>query len=188
MRNFKRLAGVAAIGIGLGLSLAGAWQTADAQGTRTIKITAPADGAGATNPVSVSVESSGATIKAATAGDSSASHYHYFVDQDPASVVRPGAAIPTGQPQIIHSAEGTQRIPDLAPGQHSVWVVLTNNDHIPYDPNVQAKVSFTVGSGSGGAPSTLPRTGDGTAGLLFLGGLGFALGGLGLVRAGGRRR
>jgi hypothetical protein len=135
--------------------------TAHAQGAPTVKIMAPNNGASLTNPATVSVQTTGAVIKAATDNDPNASHLHYFIDRDPASVLRPGEPIPTGQPDIIHTADTSQQLPTLSPGQHRVWVVLAHTDHTPYAPNVQDQVSFTIGAGTQGtAPAQLPTTGE----------------------------
>src|SRR5207249_1505246 len=103
-------------------------------------------------------------IKAATDGDPNAGHYHYFVDRNPSTVLQQGQPIPSGQPDIIHSADPNQALPNLAPGQHTVWVVLAHTDHTPLTPNVQTSVSFSVGTGAqatpAAAPGSLPSNGD----------------------------
>jgi hypothetical protein len=124
-----------------------------AQAGPAVHITAPANGATVTNPVTVTVQSSGAVIKPATDNDPNAAHYHYFVDRNPASVLQQGQPIPTGQPDIIHTDSPNQQLPNLSPGQHTVWVVLAHTDHTPYNPNVQDQVTFTVAApGQAAAP------------------------------------
>jgi hypothetical protein len=138
-----------------------------AQQTPSIKITSPANGATVNAPVSVTVDITGVTVKPASAGDPDAYHYHLFVDVDPATVVQPGQPIPTGQANIIHTADQTVNLPDLTPGPHTVYAVLTKTNHVPLNPSVQDKVQFTVAGGAagggGGQPST-PRVGTGVAG------------------------
>jgi hypothetical protein len=133
---------------------------AHAQGGPTVRVTAPANGAAMDNPVTISVETSGALIKAATENDPNSAHLHYFVDRDPATVLQPGQPIPSGQPDIIHTADTRQQLPTLSQGQHRVWVVLAHTDHTPYSPNVQAMVAFTLGAAAPAAPGQLPTTGD----------------------------
>jgi hypothetical protein len=153
------------IAVGVGLSAAVFLPAVSAQTPPTVTITSPANGATVSNPVSVTVTSSGATIKAATDGDPNAAHFHYFIDRDPATVLQPGQPIPTGQPDIIHTPSTTQQLPNLTPGQHTVWVVLAHTDHTPFSPNVQAQVTFTVGaapaSAASAAPAGLPASGTG---------------------------
>jgi len=100
------------------------------------------------NPVTITVVTTGALIKPATDNDPNAAHLHYFIDRDPATVVKQGQPIPTGQPDIIHTPDTSEQMPTLSPGQHTVWVVLAHTDHTPYNPNVQDQVSFNVGGGA----------------------------------------
>jgi len=130
---------------------------ARAQGGPTVKVTAPTNGANLTNPVTITVVTSGALIKAATDNDPNAAHLHYFVDRDPATVVKQGQPIPTGQPDIIHTPDTSEQMPTLSPGQHTVWVVLAHTDHTPYNPNVQDQVSFSVGGGVVAQASPQPQ-------------------------------
>lgn len=134
-----------------------------AQAAPTLAITAPANGATVANPVTISVDVTGVTIKAASANDPNSSHLHYFIDKDPAGIVKQGQPIPTGDPNIIHSGSLAQQLPTLSPGQHHVWVVLGHLDHTPYSPNVQAEVTFTV-SGAAGTPAAGGAAGTPVAG------------------------
>src|SRR5437016_4085554 len=113
---------IALAAAGAGAALHG--HSAQAQQGITVSITAPAGGATVSNPVQMHVQSTGVTIKAATEGDPNAAHYHYFVDRNPSTVVQQGQPIPSGQPDIIHSGDPNQVLPNLAPGQHTVWVVV----------------------------------------------------------------
>ena len=154
------------------LGVAGGRRHVLAQAAPTLSVTGPANGATVANPVTISVNVTGVTIKAASAGDPNSSHLHYFIDKDPAGIVQQGQPIPVGDPNIIHSGSLAQQLPTLSPGQHHVWVVLGHLDHTPYSPNVQADVSFTVSaaagtpvaggaaSGATGGASALPATGQ----------------------------
>ncbi len=135
---------------------------ARAQQPGSIRITAPTNGATVAAPVNLSVAISGVTVKPASAGDPSAFHCHIFIDVDPATVVQPGQPIPTGRADIIHTADMTVPLSDLAPGPHTVWVVLTRTDHVPLSPTVQDRVQFTVTAGQA-TPSGAPRVGTGIA-------------------------
>lgn len=155
----------AALILGLGGILHGGGVPVSAQGAVTIQITGPTNAATVSNPVQMHVTSSGVTIKPATAGDASAAHYHYFLDRNPSTVLQQGQPIPAGQADIIHTDDANLILPNLAPGQHTVWVVLAHTDHTPFNPNVQAQVSFTVGAAAGapaaGGANGLPRAGMG---------------------------
>ncbi len=143
------------------LAVGGASEPAST-GNITMQITAPANNSTANSTVIVNVEQSGAVIKPATDNDPNAAHYHYFIDRDPATVLKPGQPIPTGQPDIIHSASPSLPVVGLKPGQHHVWVVLAHSDHTPFSPNVQREVAFTVVPA---AASVQTLAGSGTQGV-----------------------
>lgn len=112
----------------------------------------PGEGARVRGPVTVRVRADGLNLTPPAAGDPEGRHLHYFVDLDPALVVGPGQPVPTGQANIIHTAETEQPL-DLPPGMHTVTVVVTGNDHRPLDPPLQKKVTFSVLPDLGGARS-----------------------------------
>jgi hypothetical protein len=143
------------IGFGITFFFAG---TAQAQAPQaTVRITSPANGATIDGPVMIGVEVNGATVKHWNEQDPTAVHHHLLVDVDPSTVVQSGVPLPPGQASIIHTIDLNRELMDLAPGPHTVTVVLTGTDHVPFSPAIQDQVSFTV-RGSAGA---LPRTGTG---------------------------
>lgn len=97
-------------------------------------------------PVRVDLKSEGVQITKAD-GDTSfrAGHYHIFVDRDPTP---PGETVPP-KPEdgsIIHTAESSVDLPPLAPGEHTIWVILGNGAHVAFDPPVREKLTITVTS------------------------------------------
>ena len=119
----------------------------------TIKITQPAGGSTVNAPVSLQVDIGGVTVKPAAEGDPNAFHYHALVDVDPVTVVQAGQPIPTGQANIVHTADRTMMLPDLTPGQHTITVILTRTDHVPLMPSVQDRVTFTVAAPGAAQPA-----------------------------------
>jgi Tol biopolymer transport system component len=109
----------------------------------SLAILQPADGGQVSGPVAVQLDVSGVNLKAPVEADPEGRHIHYFLDVDPATVLVPGQPIPTGQANIVHTANANHTFVDLPSGQHSVWAVLTGNDHVPLTANVQGKVTFT---------------------------------------------
>lgn len=103
----------------------------------------PAEGATITSPVRLEVKVDRAVLRPPTDQDQNARHLHYFLDTDPVAVLGPGVPIPTGQQSIIHSP-ATSQIANFGPGKHTVYVVLTDNNHVALNPNVQAQATFTV--------------------------------------------
>jgi hypothetical protein len=143
------------VAIGIAVLFAG---TASAQSPEaTVKITGPANGATIDGPVMIGVEVNGATVKHWNEQDPTAVHHHLLVDVDPATVIQAGVPLPPGQANIIHTIDLNRELMDLPPGPHTVTVVLTGTNHVPFSPSIQDQVSFTV-RGSAGA---LPRTGTG---------------------------
>jgi hypothetical protein len=92
--------------------------------------------------VTVNVTVQGVTLVAAN-GDTSGKtgHLHLFLDRDPTPAGQP---IPQGDPSIFHTANPTIQVSDLAPGEHTIWVVLGDGNHVPFDPPVEDKLTLTV--------------------------------------------
>jgi hypothetical protein len=67
-------------------------------------------------------------------------HLHLFIDKEPDL----DAPIPVGDPAIIHSATAPIAVTGLASGEHTLWVVLGNGAHVPFDPPVMEKLTITV--------------------------------------------
>jgi hypothetical protein len=126
-----------------------------------VTITVAAPTAAAPSTVSVMVTPS-LNIKSPMAGDPTSFHLHYFIDTAPTQA---GTTVPMGNPKIIHSAALTQDVGSLAPGSHTVWVVLGQVNHTAC--NARGSVTFTV------TAPTPPRTGD--AGLASTGSDAFAM-------------
>ena len=120
----------------------------NAEATVKVRVTGPSVDASAPaeveagQPFEVAVKVEGVTLVKAD-GDLSGKtgHLHLFIDKDPAA---PGDAIPSGDPAIIHSATAPIPVPALAPGEHTLWVVLGNGGHIAWKPVVLDKLTVTV--------------------------------------------
>ena len=106
----------------------------------SLDATAPATSP-AGQPVVVEVKVEGLTIVKAD-GDTSGrtGHLHVFVNREPTPA---GQAIPV-EAGIIHTAETTISVPDLAPGVHTLWVVAGDGTHSPLNPRVMDKLTVTV--------------------------------------------
>lgn len=110
----------------------------------TLKITSPKDGATiAGDTVTVTWESTGVKIvPAADAKMKEEAHFHVFVDRKD---WKAGVEIPRGMEKegIYHTAKNSQELKGLKPGKHEVHVVLSYNNHVPWEPPVTATVTFT---------------------------------------------
>jgi len=134
----------AALAVGLVFALAGLslW----AQAGPKLKITAPKGGAKISgDTVTITWESSGVKIvPAADAKMKEEAHFHIFVDRKD---WRAGVEIPRDMEKegIYHTAKTSQELKGLKPGKHEVHVVLSYNNHVPWDPPVTASVTFETG-------------------------------------------
>jgi hypothetical protein len=108
-------------------------------------------------------------------------HVHYLLDTDAAPYLSGTTPVPTGNPNIVHSAALSNTFSGVAPGSHRVTVLLGYSTHAAFQPPVAPSVTFQVG-GPGAAPTQLPRTGDAdglpAAWLAGAGVLGLAIGAL----------
>jgi len=92
-------------------------------------------------PVVLTVKVDGLTLVKADGNTSGATgHLHVFIDRDPT---------PAGQPipveaGIIHTAERTIPVPDLARGTHTLSVVAGDGAHTPLNPRVMDKLTVTI--------------------------------------------
>jgi hypothetical protein len=106
----------------------------------SVQATAPATvPAGQAVPLEITV--TGVDIVAAD-GDTSGrtGHLHVFVDRDP---LAPGAVIPK-EAGIIHTTSTHVDVPDLTPGEHTLWVMVGDGAHQALSPAVLAKVTVTI--------------------------------------------
>ncbi|MEZ4553660.1 MAG: hypothetical protein AB7L91_04340 [Dehalococcoidia bacterium] len=132
----------------------------------TLVVAPPTSGAPTTVTVTLTPPQN---IKGATAGDPTSYHLHYFIDT---AATAAGQAIPTGNPKIIHSGSLTQDLGTLAPGSHTVTVVLGQLSHVACE--TRGSVTFNVS-----AAPTAPKTGSG--GLVATGGGSDAAGAFALL-------
>ncbi|MFB9269370.1 DUF4399 domain-containing protein [Bradyrhizobium erythrophlei] len=116
-----------------------------AQSGPTLSITSPKMGeAIAGDSVTVSWEGTGVKIvPAADAKVREEGHYHLFLDRED---FRSGAEIPRGMENegIYHTAANRLELKGLKPGSHKAIVVLSYNNHVPWEPLVTATVAFTT--------------------------------------------
>ncbi len=116
-----------------------------AQAGPTLKITSPKNGETiAGDTVKITYESTGAKIvPAADAKAKEEAHFHLFVDR---ADFKPGVEIPRGLEKegIYHTAATSLELKGLKPGAHKVIVVLSYNNHVPWEPLVTATVTFNT--------------------------------------------
>jgi uncharacterized protein DUF4399 len=126
-----------------GFAFAVVW--AAAQSGPTLKVSSPKDGETiAGDTVAVAWESTGVKIvPAADAKVREEGHYHLFLDRED---FRAGVEIPRDMEKdgIYHTAAARLELKGLKPGPHKAIVVLSYNNHVPWEPFVTATVTFTT--------------------------------------------
>jgi hypothetical protein len=108
-----------------------------------VYIVSPKDGARVKSPVTVVFGLKGMGIAPAGIKFDNTGHHHLLVDSDvPADLSQPLAA----NDHSVHFGKGqTETSLTLAPGKHTLQLVLGDSLHIPHDPAViSKKITITV--------------------------------------------
>ena len=117
--------------------------TVGAQSGPTLKITAPKDGAHVMgDTVKITWEANGVkVVPAAEAKAKEEGHFHVLLDRED---FKEGVPIPPGMEKegIYHTGASSFELKDLKAGAHKVIVVLSYNNHAPWEPLVTATVTF----------------------------------------------
>lgn len=107
------------------------------------EIISPADGAVVKSPVRVRFGLKGMGIAPAGIAFENSGHHHLLVDTDPPADL--GQPLPTSD-QFVHFGKGqTETELKLAPGRHTLQLLLGDHLHVPHDPPVMSKkIAITV--------------------------------------------
>ncbi len=97
----------------------------------------PADGAVITGPVTVKFGLSGMGIAPAGVDHKNTGHHHILVDT---KLEDPKASIPADDKHRHFGAGQTETTLTLAPGTHTLQLVLGDHQHIPHNPIVASDV------------------------------------------------
>jgi hypothetical protein len=103
----------------------------------------PKDGATVTSPVSIQFGLKGMGVAPAGVQFENTGHHHLLIDTDiPADASKP---LPTSD-KVVHFGKGqTETTVKLAPGTHTLQLVLGDHSHIPHNPPVVSKkITITV--------------------------------------------
>lgn len=124
------------------------WTTAAADRTPSAKgaeceIISPANGATVKNPVRVRFGLKGMGIAPAGVIFENSGHHHLLVDTDPPTDL--SQPIPTSDKSLHFGKGQTETELTLAPGKHTLQLVLGDQVHVPHDPPVMSKkITITV--------------------------------------------
>lgn len=116
-------------------------RTAAPEGVQ-LYIVSPKDGETVTSPFTVVFGLSGMGVAPAGVQFEQTGHHHLLIDTDLAD---PAMPIPADE-QHVHFGKGqTETSVTLAPGQHTLQLVLGDHLHIPFEPVVASpKITVTV--------------------------------------------
>lgn len=102
----------------------------------------PKDGASVKGPVQVVMGLSGMGIAPAGIDAPDTGHHHILVDAD---TLTADAPIPADDKHRHFGKGQTETTLDLAPGQHTLQLMLGDKNHVPHDPPVSSsKITITV--------------------------------------------
>lgn len=114
---------------------------ASPEGARLYIIT-PEDGAVVSSPVTVRFGLSGMGVAPAGIDKEGTGHHHLIVD---APLPDPGMPVPADEQHIHFGGGQTETSVTLAPGEHTLQLVLGDFKHVPHDPPVVSEiVTITV--------------------------------------------
>ncbi|HTD30982.1 MAG TPA: DUF4399 domain-containing protein [Steroidobacteraceae bacterium] len=127
----------------VGASLAFAQERTPSPAGAEVYIIAPKDGAKVHAPVLVQFGLKGMGIAPAGVKFDNTGHHHLLIDTDPPADL--SAPLPATD-KIVHFGKGqTESTLNLAPGKHTLQLLLADQSHIPHNPPVLSqKISITV--------------------------------------------
>ncbi|MCH9693999.1 MAG: DUF4399 domain-containing protein [Gammaproteobacteria bacterium] len=116
-------------------------RTAATNGARVFFIT-PEDGATLTNPINIDFGIEGMSVVKAGDNAPDSGHHHLLIDTDLPDVNLP---IPADANHVHFGDGSTSTEVTLAPGEHTLQMLLGDHLHIPHDPPVvSAVITVTV--------------------------------------------
>jgi len=102
----------------------------------------PADGATVKSPVTVIFGLEGMGVAPAGTEKEKTGHHHLIVN---APLPDMNAGIPSDENHIHFGGGQTQTVVDLAPGEHTLQLLVGDLNHIPHDPPVASeRITITV--------------------------------------------
>ncbi len=105
-------------------------------------IVSPSDGATVASPVHVVFGLEGMGVAPAGVDKPMTGHHHILIDADLETPDRP---IPADDRHVHFGGGQTETTLDLAPGTHTLQLVLGDHNHVPHDPPVVSrKITITV--------------------------------------------
>jgi hypothetical protein len=108
----------------------------------TVFFISPMDGATTSSPVTVKFGISGMSVAPAGTYAPDTGHHHLLVDTGLPPLDQP---IPSDANHLHFGKGQTETTVELAPGQHTLQLLLADGNHVPHDPPVTSdSVTITV--------------------------------------------
>ena len=132
-RSFTTLAACTAL-------LASISLTTQAQQHPEVFIKSPADGAMVSSPVKIEFGLKGMTVSPAGTGPVNSGHHHLIVDGEVPALDKPMGG------EVTHFGKGqTQTSLELAPGKHTLQLIMGDKAHTPHkEPVISKQITITV--------------------------------------------
>ena len=136
---------VAALAVGIALALPGLADEIPRQSSpegANVYIVSPTNGERVTSPVTVRFGLAGMGVAPAGVEREKTGHHHLIID---APVPSDKAPIPADDHHKHFGGGQTETVIELAPGEHTLQLVLGDHLHVPHDPPlVSERISITV--------------------------------------------
>lgn len=109
----------------------------------SVSILSPKDGATVTSPVSIEFGIEGMAVAPAGSDEPNSGHHHLLIDEKTLPAL--DAPIPSTD-TVIHFGGGqTETTQELAPGEHTLQLLLGDSRHVPHKPVVKSDtITITV--------------------------------------------
>jgi len=109
-----------------------------------VYIISPQNGAAVKSPVLVRFGLSGMGIAPAGVAKEKTGHHHVLIDTD-AKALDLSKPLPVSEQSVHFGGGQTEALLKLAPGKHTLMLVLGDENHVPFDPPiVSRKITITV--------------------------------------------
>ena len=126
-----------------GLFVASAHAASPAPADARVYIISQMDGEVLSSPVTVKFGLSGMGVAPAGVEKAATGHHHLLIDLD--TLPDPGKPLPADDHHKHFGGGQTETTVDLAPGQHTLQLMMGDHNHVPHDPPVVSdKITITV--------------------------------------------
>ena len=127
----------------VGLVATGANAASPAPADARVYIISPVDGEVLSSPVTVKFGLSGMGVAPAGVEKAATGHHHLLIDLD--TLPDPGKPLPADDHHKHFGGGQTETSVDLAPGQHTLQLIMGDHNHVPHDPPVVSdRITITV--------------------------------------------